>query len=195
MKLLTNVLIGFLLLVFNSCLKVNEGDDSDLYFNLGRVIEQNVDSLFAYHSRIDKIAEMDGKVDTTSYVPDDSIKWKQELSLFKDADISAPANKGLFSIEDSTDSNSNLKVRTFRHDGDESHISMFRVYYFDQLKNVVKIEIDYKNESSGIFLDRKMELYFKSKNSFQVISGWKIQGFQKVLGMDPLDYRVEATVH
>ena len=182
-----------LFLIAPGCLKVNESKVESEYFDLTGLLQKNIAELVENNAVVQKIAIINMVTDTVQYQPD-SMAWGKELKLFEMSDISRPALNGLYKIDITEDEESNLKVLEYHLMQEGSKIPEFKVYYYGDMKGVVKIEAVYLEEGSGMVLERKLVLEFSPFGRDNILSSWNILGRQKLSGLDTLHYQIIGNI-
>jgi hypothetical protein len=169
--------------------------DAKYYYALDSVLNEQVQYLTLSHATLSKKASIDGKEESTSFVPNDTTRWKYELDVFAELnDINKPANVGKYRIAQGVkDANSNLLIYTIEST-EQLPVVFLKVYYLDNLSNIRRIEGLYREESSLLKSSRELSIEFQNINNKIVLTSYSITGGQKMLLGDSVQFSVNGMV-
>lgn len=191
-------ILFFLLLVgsfvfLSSC--ENKKSDTKLYYSLDSLLKDQVEYLTESKAALSKTASIDGKEETKAFVPKDTSAWKYEFDVFAQLnDINKPANTGKYHTERAVkDLNSNLLIYSIEST-EKLPVSFLKVYYLETLSNIRKIEGLYREESSLLTSSRHLSMEFQNINNKIVLTSYSMQGGQKMLLGDSVQFSVHGTI-
>jgi hypothetical protein len=187
--------VFILLIVFALASCETKRTDAKYYYALDSVLNEQVQYLTLSHATLSKKASIDGKEESTSFVPKDTTRWKYELDVFAELnDINKPANVGKYRIAQSVkDANSNLLIYTIEST-EQLPVVFLKVYYLDNLSNIRRIEGLYREESSLLKSSRELSIEFQNINNKIVLTSYSITGGQKMLLGDSVQFSVNGMV-
>jgi hypothetical protein len=163
------------------------------YFDFDSLMTKQVTLLSKSNDSIKKVANMDGKEDTASFVAD-STALAHELDVFLQLDIiNKPLFKSAYSyLANEKDLKSNLSVRTYRlNEKVKSPVSFVRFYYLDDFKNIKKIESSFQEQNTLYFSKRNLRLEF---NDEMLLKAYSISGVQKMILNDSVKFTVSGSI-
>lgn len=187
------ILVLLAIVSLSSC--ENKRTDTKRYYTLDSLLKEQVQYLTQSHATLEKKAFLDGKTGVSSFIPQDTTRWKHELDVFAELnDINKPANVGKYHTKrDVKDPNSNLLI--YQMESTETLPVVFlKVYYLDNLSNIRKIEGLYREESSLLKSSRHLSMEFQNINNKIVLTSYSITGGQKMLLGDTVQFSVTGMV-
>ena len=131
------------LMLLVSCQRNSQQADS--YFD--SLVVAQVVHLSSEKASLVKKVTLDGKEDQSTFTPD-STTWENELDIFRQLSVfERPAYRQAYRIEDGMkDVTSNLIIR--RYQATQSvPVPELRFYYFNQFRNLKKIEAIYRQQN------------------------------------------------
>lgn len=138
---------------------------------------------------------LQGKQETVKHTPKDSTAWLKELEAFAVmATINKPVNRDHYSITESVDSRSNLRIRSFSTD-DVLAVPFVRVYYYRTPANIRRIESAYVTHNDLYKTYRTLTLEFEDVRGTPVIASYSITGDQKMIMDDTVRYDIKGRVN
>ena len=183
----TAVLFSLLLpMVLASCQKNSRQAGS--YFD--SLVAAQVSYLSKGKASLVKKATLDGKQDQFNFTPD-STTWENELSIFRQLSVfERPSYRQAYRIEDGIkDDKSNLMVRRYRAT-QEIPVLELQFYYFNQFKNLKKIEAIYRQQNLLYASTRHLSMEFEEVEGKPVLIAYRIKGAQKMFLGDSVKYSV-----
>jgi len=170
-------LLIFALLLWASCDKPEENNNTKNYFDLQQFIAAETKTLSTNSYALKKKNELNGVIDS---IGSTAVNWEKELSIFADADINKPAWKKSFSIDSLiTDSSLSLFYQAL-----DSNIAI-RHLQVNLLHGQVN-QITFKKAKSNF-------VYNSSQTcSFTRNIGFAINGKQKILWFTEKTYAVSG---
>lgn len=165
------------------------------YYALDSLLNGQVQYLAHSRATLSKKAAIDGREESTSFVPKDTTRWKYELDVFAQLnDMNKPANAGKYRTEKGVkDPNSNLLIYTIEST-EKLPVIFLKVYYLDTLSKIRRIEGLYREESSLLKSSRQLSMEFQNIHNKIVLTSYSITGGQKMLLGDTVQFSVNGMV-
>jgi hypothetical protein len=185
-----SVAFFFIGVVFISCEK-NTDNQSGFFDSL---IVANKNYLVKANAGLTKYALISGRQDTIFLKPD-STTWKNELDIFSQLSVfQKAAYRDAYQIEDRLrDSQSNLSVRQYKSTR-EVPVPLIRFYYHNTFGQLKKIEARYQNINSLYSTTRQLVMDFDQRNGKAVLTGYSVNGIQRMILSDSLTFSVKCDV-
>lgn len=139
-----------------------------------------------------KTVVLSGKQEEISLSPKDANAWRNELDVFTALEvINKPTNRSYYSIEDLSDSRSNLKVKSFVTKEDLP-VKYIKIYYYQTPNKLRRLEAQF-NESNTLYSSsRDLAMDFHQFGDNIVLTSYNIAGGQKMLLDDSVQYRISG---
>jgi hypothetical protein len=168
--------------------------DAGLY-PMDSIVSSQVVYLSKNRARLQKIAILGSDQDTTTFVPKDSLAWSNELEIFHQLEmINKPLNRGSYLVDDNLyDPGSNLTVKAFTS-LEDLPVRSIRVFYSTSVKIPRKIEAVYHDRNSLYESSRALTLEFQQVNSRNVLTGYSIEGGQKIILGDTVSFQIKGKI-
>jgi hypothetical protein len=183
---------AFLLLGLASC--QNKVTRSSVYFPVDSLIHAQAVHLTGLNASLTKKAQINGKEETTAFIPADSAAWLKELDIFASLHImNKPVNRGIYSVTDRVDEKSNLMVRTFTSQADLP-VVWLKVLYHEHPQNIRRIEALYREEGSLMKGSRMLVMEFKELNNKVTLTSYSIEGGQKMFLGKPVEFSLSGII-
>jgi hypothetical protein len=182
----------FLLLLIVFCACRNNKPETKNYFD--SLVSGNINYLVRQKALLRKHSVIGQKQDTITFEPD-STKWSNELDVFRQLSaFQRPAYRDDYVLTDGTkDSQSNLHVREFRA-SKPIPIPFIRFYYYQHLKNLKRIEAQYKENNTLYSTTRNLIMEFDERESKSILSHYTVDGLQQMILSDSVNYHIAGTV-
>lgn len=170
-------------------------NDAPRYYALDSILREQVQFLARSQATLSKNATIDGKAETTSFIPKDTTRWSYELDVFAELnDINKPAYVGKYrTARGVADTHSNLLMYTIEST-ETLPVVFLKVYYLNTLSNIRRIEGLYRQESSLLKSSRKLSMEFQNINNKIVLTSYSVAGGQKMLLGDSVQFSVNGMV-
>jgi hypothetical protein len=161
------------------------------YFDFDSLVHNQVQKLSDANVKLVKKTFLNGKNDSTAFAPD-TTQWKHELDAFQQLDvINKPLFKGNYQFTIQQDDHSNLLVRSYSTKM-KSPVPEVKFFYQDGQNKLKKIESVF-NESNVLYsTSRKLTIQFEEQQGVVMISGYRVQGFQKMILSDSVKFLIEG---
>lgn len=184
-----------LLWVFALASCQNKETATTKFFNIGSLLDNQVNYLIKSKASITKFAAVDTAEDKSTFTPDKE-GWENELAVFRQLElINKPIYAQAYEVEDGIkDMNSNLQVRVFtaRHN---VPIKQFKIYYQDQPERIRKIEATIDEQNSLYYTSRNFEIELDDHQNGVALSHFKVRGVQKMILRDSVNFTISSTIN
>lgn len=178
------------LLLLTSCGTDNRTTKED-YFDLRRFLEEQVNRLAPRNPTVQRTTAI-GDQRETKTLQLSAAKWEKELNMFSSANINKPSLKGLYEV-DSTLSDTYKVVSYQTKNNAKTGVQHMKVYY--KQGDVAKVEVRFQEKAIIYYTKRRLLMTFeKNSEGLPLLSTYAIDGQQKIIFQDSVDYRVEARV-
>ena len=184
------ILVAFLC----SCHQENLTYDKP-YFDFDSLVHKQVQLLSQHNCKVVKETFLNGKADSALLLPD-TIQWKYELDAFQQLDaINKPLFKGNYQEQDQDDEHSNLLVHSylFRPKSKmKSPVAEVKFFYQDGRKKLKRIKSVFSEENLLFSTSRKLTIEFGELQGIPIISGYRVEGFQKMILSDTVKFAIRG---
>ncbi len=189
MRLVVMLFLAFLL----ACQEVESVEQGE-YYNVDSLISAQYALLAESGPSISKIATIDGDTSSTEFTPD-TTQWVTELSIFRRLELNKPKWKGRYTVVDSDDPFSNLRVRAFSIDHREAEVKYVKLYFLNNISQLRKLEARWVEKNPIYQSQRDMTLRFDDIKDQIVLSEYEISGSQKMMLRDEVNFNVKVLVN
>lgn len=178
----------FTLLAFTACENMaEESKRFSEYFDVDSLLDNQRILLSEWKVRVNKFARLDGKEDTANYLLD-SLRFSQEFSAFRKANINKPAYDDRY--KESIGHSNDEKIITYTpvKNSDDLEVKHLKIKYRD---NYIQ-EIEALVEENHWLYDSKrtFTMSFSSVNGVMQITHFSIEGSQKMILRDRVTFIV-----
>ncbi len=182
----------FSVLLFCAACRNNDKPEIKTYFD--SLVESNTKHLVAEGALVNKLTIVGQKQDTVTFKAD-SVQWSNELDAFRQlSTFQRPAYRDDYLLTDGIkDSQSNLSIREFKATK-KVPVTLVRFYYFNNLRQLKKIEADYSDFNALYSSSRHLLMEFDEKNGKPVLSHYFIEGVQQMILSDKESYTINGTI-
>jgi hypothetical protein len=163
------------------------------YFDFDSLINVQVAELIKSKVTINKISVINGKTDSSSFVPD-SLNLANELDVFRQLDlINKPLYRSSYDLrEGEKDTRSNLLIRSYRAKS-PSPVPFVKFYYQASSNDIKKMESFFREENALYKTSRNLTLLFDDSSGSPLLSGYQLSGSQKMILSDTVNFSVEVS--
>jgi hypothetical protein len=188
-RILLLLFVGSVLL--SSCNQTNQKYDKP-YFDFDSLIDAQVHYLVNAQVSVYKKSIINGKKDSTSFIPD-SLKLANELDVFRQIDlINKPLYRKAFEIkEGEKDTKSNLLIRSYTA-RESSPVPFIKFYYTSSNRALKKIETLFQEENSLYDTRRNLILKFDDSSGSVLLRSYHLSGTQKMILSDTVNFSVDV---
>ena len=182
------------LILIGSLVSCSEGKKTKALYPVDSLLQAQANYLSARKAHLKKIVLLGGKEEEISLTPKDIIAWRNELEVFTALDvINKPINRSYYSIEDLSDSRSNLKVKAFTTTEDLP-VRYIKIYYYESPNKLRRLEAQFKESNSLYTSLRDLTMDFQQFGDTIVLTSYNIVGGQKMLLDDTVQYRITGSL-
>jgi hypothetical protein len=167
---------------------------SKRYFDLDSLVSAQVIYLSKSKASLKKEATISGK-SSSSVNALDSTAWSHELDVFRQLDlINRPIYSDVYDTrEGEKDSKSNLLIRAYEATAN-STVPYLRLFYQTTPARLKKLEALYLETNSLYNSQRKLEMYFDDSSGKPYLTGYLIDGHQKMILGDSVHYTIQVEI-
>lgn len=179
-----------LIIFFTACQDKIKEKPINTYYDVETLINKQIEKLRNENPQLAKTISIDGEIekDTVNF---DSLGWKNELEVFKLADINKPTLKDQYEATEKTEHG--LKVWSYTADKQSLGIEFLKVY-FGSDSTLTKLEARY-NENNALYTsERYLEMDFENIAGESSLSKYKIHGKQKMMMKDAVEFSIESSI-
>ena len=190
MKNFRTLLLALPLVFFFACETAVREKPINEYFDVESLIDEQTKLLAEMQPKVEKSIEVDGKKeqDTLEF---DSMGWKNELEVFKLADINKPT---LYDAYEATEEKTN-EGKIWRYTTEKPALGIEYLYvYFNNDSSVTKLEAKYHENNALYLSERNFEINFDNTDDLTVLESYKIYGKQKMVMKDEVTFSIESEV-
>lgn len=164
------------------------------YFDLDSLVSSQVVYLSKSKASLKKEATISDK-SSSSVNMLDSTAWSHELDVFRQLDlINRPIYSDVYNTKDGVkDSKSNLLIRSYEAPAN-STVPYLRLYYQTTTARLKKLEALYQEANSLYNSQRKLEMYFDDTSGKPYLTGFFIEGDQKMILSDSVHYTIQGEI-
>jgi hypothetical protein len=189
-----SILLFCLLFAFVSVSCGSDETTVALFYPVDSLLDNQVRQLTRSRATLSKIARMGQEESAVEYIPADTTGWQRELEVFYQISaINKPVNKSSYSIENRRDDSSGLQLKTF-YSSEEVPVRMLKVYFRDTPLLPDRIEASVTEVNSMFKGTRNLQLKFAQENDNIVLTGYTIDGGQKMFLADSVRYNIKGSV-
>jgi len=157
------------------------------------LIDEQVKRLDSITPSFFKKATIDSKEEIQDLVPTDS-SWAKEMMIFKSTDINKPTLvESYFTQEDKVADNKKITYISKRPKYTE--VDSLSIIFFNNTSIPLKINACLVDHNVLYTSEKFIELTFKQLNGINLISSFKISGWQKMIMQDSTTYYVDAKIN
>jgi hypothetical protein len=171
-----------------------ENQSTASLYDIDSVIQHQISYFVNQEVEIKKKAVLNGVEKSTIIQPKDSVDWEEELTIFLELNIiNRPINRNLYNVEDLSDTESNLRIKSFTAT-EELPVKYLKVYYFKTMDRIRKIEAEYNAENSLYKSTRLLTLEFEEIEGKSRLASYAVDGGQKMFLDDSVQYTIDAAI-
>ncbi len=165
------------------------------FYPVDSLISGQIAHLVNIKAGLYKEALLDGKNDSLTYTPKDTLQWEKELEAFRKLDdINKPINKENYTIsEGRLDRESNLTVKAFEARRDLP-IVYLKIYYQGSIEKPRKIEAMYDEENLLFQNARLLSMRFEQIGSKTILTSYSVKGGQKMMFGDSVTFYISGRI-
>lgn len=188
----SSLLFILLLLSLSACIRVKR-EAAESHFSIAALVREQVIKLSAAGAQLSKTALAGADTATAGITPDSS-GWADEFKLIADTDIDKPALIGRYDEKQTDDPHSNLTVSRYETLDNDLEVQSMAIYFLNDPENIKRIEITGRRKTILFRSSLKVVMQFDNIDGELLLEEYEIQGDQKMLWQDPLQYRVSGRI-
>jgi hypothetical protein len=174
----------------------NKPQERSSFFSVDSLVSEQVKRLTKANAKLYKEAALDGKIDTATYLPADTLEWNNELDIFRQLEvINKPVNRQRYQINDGlTDPSSNLTVKEI-YTTENLPVAYMRIFYQESIHKPRKIEALFNGDENMLYTSsRLISLHFRQVNNETLLTSYSIQGGQKMMMDDTVTFSIKGRI-
>jgi hypothetical protein len=191
---LNRVLLLFFIGMCLSCGQIKtDKAAANKYFDVNGLIDYQVVLLDSISPLFLKRAVIDGKEENTQFSANDSSAWAKELAIFKSADINKPMLVDSYTKIESEISGIKTIIYQSKYP-DATQVDSLAISFASGVDNPSKIHAHIADKNALFQSAKNIELTFENVKDQNMLSGFKIEGWQKMVAQDRSSYKIEGTL-
>lgn len=165
------------------------------FYPIDSLLTEQIQHLTAMKAGLFKEAFLNGKTDTLTYIPRDTLAWMNELDIFRKLQaINKPVNKGSYLVDDGLfDPESNLTVKAFKS-RKKLPVVYLKVFYQSSIEKPRKIEALYDEANPLYESGRHLSMHFQQIDNKTVLTSYDIKGGQKMVFSDSVVFYIKGKI-
>lgn len=186
------MVVIFSMLMFSCDIKNKQSSE---YYPIDSLLDAQIGTLLLSKAKLTKQSSMSGLTSANEYTPKDTASWEKELAILGEIGaINRPTSKGLYQVDKAlTDPRSNLKVDVFTAT-ENLPVHSLRIYYQNEPAKIRRIEAVLEEGNSLYTSVKNLELEFQDVDQQLVLTGYKIEGSQKMYLKDSVQYKIAVAI-
>ena len=184
--------IYFVAIVLFSC---REDRETVMFYNVDSLLTAQSTTLTARKAKLHKEAFVGSDKDDTLYTPGSAEAWKQELEAFtRLRALNQRVSRTSYIIDDSLfDPSSNLTVKSISA-VEDLPVKYLRIFYDENKFQPRRIEALYEDRNEMYETAKILSMEFQKVNDVNILTGYTIQGGQKMMMADSVTYVVRGKI-
>ncbi len=174
----------------NACQERIKEKPINTYYDVESLINKQIEKLRNKNPQLAKTISIDGETekDTVNF---DSLGWRNELEVFKLADINKPTLRDLYLATEKTEDG--MKVWSYTAEKQSLGIEFLKVYFGGD-STLTKLEARY-NENNALYTsERYLEMDFDNIAGESNLTNYKVYGKQKMVMKDEVKFSIESSI-
>jgi len=171
---------------------VNENiRNTQQYFDLKGLLDEQIVLLDSLHPTLNKTTRIDGDEESLSLQLDSS-GWAREMEIFFDVDINEPILRDAYLRKDENLGDS-LRLESYEAKaGKNAEIEYLKIFYNRDSDVPQRITAVFTEKNALYDSKRLLKLEFDQRRDLNILSGYSIEGVQKMLLKDSIYYEIEV---
>jgi hypothetical protein len=193
------IVVSMLALLSSAC--DFQAEDQTHFYDIDSLLTQQIKVLTSHQASLEKSAWMSTDSSSVKYIPKDSSAWRKELEVFIDMNtINKPVNHDDYILKSESDRHNGLTTRSFvaKPDLSGDELEDLRVEYLiistTSTGELRKISAKMKENNSMYSGTRYLEMRFSSFGHGICLTGYQIDGGQKMFLGDSVQYKITASI-
>jgi len=188
---LKRLLVYFIAFVVCSCGPNKKLKTANSYFDINGLIDLQVKMLDSISPVLFKKAIIDGKTENSEFTPNDST-WSREFMVFRSADINKPTLINRYNIIENKSNDGRKTIFYISKERSKTLVDSLSIVFFPGNQKPSKIHAILSHDNALFSNEKTLDIYFTPDGN--LISSYKIQGWQKMISKDSSAYFVESTI-
>lgn len=165
------------------------------FYPIDSLLTEQINVLTRMKAGLAKEALLGGKADSIRYTPSDTSVWMEELAIFqKLEEINKPVNKNNYTVSDSQDPASNLKIKAFSSVNDDVPVAYLKIYYQGTMEKPRKIEALYDEDNLLYASARFLSMHFQQIGDRTLLTSYSVKGGQKMILGDSVAFYISGKI-
>ena len=163
------------------------------YYDINGLIDEQVKLLDSINPSFFKKATIDRNEEIQDFAPTDS-SWAKELMTFKSTDINKPTLTESYFTQESEVAD-NKKITYISKRPRSTEVDSLSIIFIKNTSNPLRINACLVDHNELYTSEKFIELSFRQLNGVNLISSYRINGWQKMIMQDSTSYYVEARIN
>ena len=189
---LNRLLLYFFLLFASACGVEQKIKTPNTYYDLNGLIDEQIKLLDSISPVLFKKAIIDENSELVELTPNDSV-WSREFLIFRSADINKPMLVNRYNVDEHTTNDGSKRITYISKDPEKTEVDSLMIHYFAESEkpSIIHASLSHNN---ALFRNQKtLDMFFKKSEN--LISTYKIRGWQKMISKDSTFYYVEGKIN
>jgi len=180
----------FLLVIILSCnIRPENAETAASYFNIEELLNREINYLLSQNAGLEKSLVSNGESELVQLKPKSKEEWKEQLSLFFDANIDKPGFKDAY-FEERLSPLSGMSKTIYSARTSKTPVQTFECLYTNDILTQINIELVEKNI---VFSNlRSLKLYFDPKGEH--IIGFDVTGNENMQLKEKMQFSIQAVI-
>jgi len=157
------------------------------YYDLDSVLEYQITWLDSLKPQVKKLVILDGQEEERI----DTVRWDRELIFFEESDINRPFLRGSYDAQEITENGFRKIVYSPK---DPSDLGVVRLAVYLKSGYLQKIECVFEERNLLYTNSRIATMSFSEVGGIPRLTNYQLEGRQKVILKDPIEYLVKGEV-
>lgn len=154
------------------------------YFDVAGFVEKQIELLNQEKPRAEKQVIENGKSTETKTLT--NVNWRKELELFTELDLNKPAFRNAYNVQ--VQDSAGFTHHTYRRKPDAEGTVLFLAVTINPQQQVHHLKAVRQNQNTLIYTRQEMQLWCDTKKGKTRVVSYQIQGLQKPVIFDSLQY-------
>lgn len=171
----------------------NELEVTNKYYDINGLIDHQVKTLDSIGFFLLKNAAIDGVEESVQSSQPTFAAWTKELSIFKSADINKSMLAGSYDIIETKIAD--MEFLIYKSKTPEStQVDSLALSFLATEKYPLKIHACITSSNALFESEKHLDLNFKNVNKVNLLSTYKIEGWQKMISKDSTTYSIVGSI-
>lgn len=163
----------------------------DTYYDIEGLVDEQLQLLDSIGPSLLKTATINGLPEKTTFTPTDSI-WRKELEIFRSADINKPRllDSYLKTEANNEGGSSIIYISKFPK---STLADTIRITFVNNLPSQIYASL--RSQNTLFKSSKKLKLEFSNVHNRQIITGYSVAGWQKMVSKDSTHFDIEGRIN